>query len=453
MTFEAQRLTIASAETPSTPPILHVFERALRDVSLPIDRVREILDLKREIEADLAEQEYIRVRSLVEQELEPVAKDASNPSTRSKYATLAAVIAAVRPVYSKHGIVIEFDTGLADPSLGDGWIRVLAFLSHQSGYKRTFHIDMPADGKGARGNDVMTRTHATGSAFSYGRRYLLLGIFNIAVEDDDGNAASRNGKTIPETGELLNAEQMEFVWEKAREYCDPDVQQEWVELLVKTLGHDNLAEVPASLFEMLRQKIIAWPKSPAAPQVENAMTVEIIDCVQGSPEWLQAKPRHPDRILLQGREGTRARARCAQPTCAALQARSSPASRPKHSDRREMERGNQMEAEARANYIFGWNQTRPTLVGFMRRAYVGCSPDALLGDDGVLEIKTQKPELLIATHDAGEKDQERFPPEHIAQCQGALLVSGRKWVDLCVYWPGMPMFVRRPSVTRSISTC
>ena len=26
---------------------------------------------------------------------------------------------------------------------------------------------------------------------------------------------------------------------------------------------------------------------------------------------------------------------------------------------------------------------------------------------------------------------------------GRALVTGRKWVDLCVYWPGMPMFVRR----------
>jgi hypothetical protein len=266
MTIEAQRLAGLQQVAPipprqeEGPPILHVFERALRDTSMPIDRVREIYALKREIEADLAEQEYIRVRSLVEQELEPVAKDASNPQTRSKYATLAAVIQAVRPIYSKHGIVVEFDTERS--GRGDEWIRVVAFLSHQAGYKKTFHIDMPADGKGARGNDVMTRTHATGSAFTYGRRYLLLGIFNIAVEDDDGNAASR-GKA---TAETLNAEQMEYVWEKAREYCDPDddVQQEWVELLVKSIGHDNLAEVPQSLFEMLRQKIIAWPKSPGA---------------------------------------------------------------------------------------------------------------------------------------------------------------------------------------------
>lgn len=191
------------------PSILHIFERALRDVSLPIERAREIYNLQREIEADLAEREYIRVRSLVEQELEPVAKDASNPSTKSRYATLPQVIQAVRPIYSKHGIIIEFDT--AESPQGETWVRVLAFLSHETGYKRTFHIDMPADGKGAQGRDVMTRTHATGSAVSYGRRYLLLMIFNIAVsgEDDDGNDAGRKQIVDDKVPATLSFEQAE----------------------------------------------------------------------------------------------------------------------------------------------------------------------------------------------------------------------------------------------------
>jgi len=172
-------------------------------------------------------------------------------------------------------------------------------------------------------------------------------------------------------------------------------------------------------------------------KMENAMTVEIIDCVQGSPEWFQARLGIPtascfSQVLAKGEGKVRA-------TYMRRLAGEIITGQPAETFKSEaMERGNQMEAEARANYVFGWNNTRPTLVGFMRRAYVGCSPDALLGDDGVLELKTQKPELLIATHDA-----KRFPPEHIAQCQGALLVTVRQWVDLCVYWPGMPMFVRR----------
>jgi hypothetical protein len=50
---------------------------------------------------------------------------------------------------------------------------------------RRYQADMPADGKGAKGGDVMTKTHATGSGMSYGMRYLLKMIFNVAVGEDD----------------------------------------------------------------------------------------------------------------------------------------------------------------------------------------------------------------------------------------------------------------------------
>jgi hypothetical protein len=46
----------------------------------------------------------------------------------------------------------------------------------------------------------MTKTHASGAAQSYGMRYLLKGIFNIAIgeEDNDGN----------EVGELISEAQV-----------------------------------------------------------------------------------------------------------------------------------------------------------------------------------------------------------------------------------------------------
>ena len=64
-------------------------------------------------------------------------------------------------------------------------MRVLCYVSHSAGHTRTYQCDMPADGKGAKGNDVMTKTHAAGSAASYGMRYLLKMIFNIAIGEDD----------------------------------------------------------------------------------------------------------------------------------------------------------------------------------------------------------------------------------------------------------------------------
>jgi hypothetical protein len=49
---------------------------------------------------------------------------------------------------------------------------------------------MPADGKGAQGGDVMTKTFATGAGMSYGARYLLKFIWNIAVGEDDPEAST-----------------------------------------------------------------------------------------------------------------------------------------------------------------------------------------------------------------------------------------------------------------------
>jgi len=103
----------------------------------------------------------------------------------------------------------------------------------------------------------------------------------------------------------------------------------------------------------------------------------------------------------------------------------------------EMARGNAMEPVARSVYAF-MHDCDPQEVGFCRRGHVGCSPDSLIGDDGALEIKTKKPERLIDCILA-----DKFPAEHVAQCQGVLWVTGRKWIDLCAYWPGMPLFVKR----------
>lgn len=105
-----------------------------------------------------------------------------------------------------------------------------------------------------------------------------------------------------------------------------------------------------------------------------------------------------------------------------------------------LERGKAMEAEARDLYAMGCDEELQQ-VGFVTNALgAGCSPDSFVGSAGILEIKTTLPDLLI------EKlfmPKDWFPPEHRAQCQGALWVCEREWVDLFIYWPGMPRFSRR----------
>lgn len=101
------------------------------------------------------------------------------------------------------------------------------------------------------------------------------------------------------------------------------------------------------------------------------------------------------------------------------------------------ERGHEMEGEARQLYAF-LRDCEPEQIGFITNGPKGCSPDSLVGGDGMLEIKTKLPHLLLACHEQGG-----FPAEHRAQCQGQLWVAEREWVDLVCYWPRLqPLIVR-----------
>lgn len=107
-----------------------------------------------------------------------------------------------------------------------------------------------------------------------------------------------------------------------------------------------------------------------------------------------------------------------------------------------MDRGKSMEDEARQHYAFV-RDCEPRRVGFIKNGKTGCSPDALLGDDGMLEIKTATPHVLIPMLLKAQADPKYFPSDHLAQCQGNLMVAERKWIDLIVYWPKMkPLIVR-----------
>lgn len=102
-----------------------------------------------------------------------------------------------------------------------------------------------------------------------------------------------------------------------------------------------------------------------------------------------------------------------------------------------MERGQVMEEEARRFYTF-LTDLEPQQVGFIRNGEKGCSPDSLIGDDGMLEIKTAMPHILISYILSGSD-----LPAHKAQTQGGLWVAEREWIDLIVYWPGLPPFRHR----------
>lgn len=181
-----------SMPVPQGNQLLSVISRAIFDPAVPMDRIEWLYARQREMEREQAERVFNAAMSLAQGAMGTVRKDAKNDHTKSRYATYAAIDDAIRPAYTSNGIVISYNQGKSDdPEL----MRIEAIITHSGGHKEIRHVDLPFDGKGAKGNDVMTGTHARGSAMSYGQRYLLKMIFNIATSDDndDGNAAAGVG--------------------------------------------------------------------------------------------------------------------------------------------------------------------------------------------------------------------------------------------------------------------
>ena len=166
--------------------------------------------------------------------------------------------------------------------------------------------------------------------------------------------------------------------------------------------------------------------------------IEVYDCAQNSPEWYAARAGIPTAssfkdVLAKGEGKTR---RAYLLKLVGERVTGMPAESITNED---MERGHAMEPDARDAYVtrteYEYELTR---VGFIRNGNVGCSPDALIGADGILEIKTKKPHILADVILKGG-----IPSEHVAQCQGALWVCEREWIDFVAYWPRMPLYLHR----------
>lgn len=169
----------------------------------------------------------------------------------------------------------------------------------------------------------------------------------------------------------------------------------------------------------------------------------LIDCVQGSPEWVDIRLGLPtasgyDHILqpkkLEYSKGAEkylnhllAEWLCGYP----LDTGTGSAW---------MERGTQMEPEARRWYEMH-RGVKTQIVGFCMRddEQTGCSPDALVGADGLVEIKCP----ALETHIGYMRNPKSLVDDYRLQVQGELYITGREWADVVSYHPDFPRVIQR----------
>lgn len=234
----ASRQNHAPAVAEQSNAVLDMIVRAATNPEVDVDKMERLMAMHDRIVARQAEAAFNDAMAQCQAEMRPISANARNPQTKSKYASYSALDNDCRPIYTKHGFSPSFDTGKGTPDdpVPENHVRVVCYLGHRDGHTRTYHADMPSDGKGAKGGDVMTKTHATGSAFTYGQRYMLKLIFNLAIDhDDDGNKAGN-------TAALISAEQKQRIIDRMKA-LEADTGA-----FLKYLKVPSLDELPASRF-------------------------------------------------------------------------------------------------------------------------------------------------------------------------------------------------------------
>lgn len=180
--------------------------------------------------------------------------------------------------------------------------------------------------------------------------------------------------------------------------------------------------------------------------------MKIIDCIQGTPEWHAARAgkvtasRIAD-LMAKTKSGWGASRANYMAELAAERLTGTVAESYSNAA---MKWGTDMEPEARSAYAFMMDK-EVVPVGFVIHHAIpmsGASPDGLVGEDGLVEIKCPN----TATH-IDTLLNDGVPEKYIKQMQWQMACTGRKWCDFVSYDPRLParmqLFVQRVAMDPS----
>ena len=169
-----------------------IFEKALENPEV----LTHIMNVRREIRDEIARKKFYEALSQAQSEIGPIEKNAvvynrDSKTIRYRYATLDVLLKAISPIF-KYGFSIRHESELLE---NGGHYRITTYLTHKDGWseKAVFTAKI-----GVMVN--MSQVQEIGAIESYGRRYNILKLLNLAGDEDtDANLNS----TIDERGNVV----------------------------------------------------------------------------------------------------------------------------------------------------------------------------------------------------------------------------------------------------------
>jgi len=182
-------VAVIEQEKTQSNNVLAVISRAATDPNVDIDKMERLLVMQESIMAHQSLSAFNRDMSRLQAKMPTIARDGKimvNNEVRSTYARFEDIVAATKPLLSKFGFSITFQS-----NIDNGLITVSGTISHREGHSETTELPLPFDTSGSKNN-----VQAIGSSISYGKRYVFGMLTNVVTGDDDDGVAADPDNTL-----------------------------------------------------------------------------------------------------------------------------------------------------------------------------------------------------------------------------------------------------------------
>lgn len=165
------------AENGADGNLLTALARAAADPQTDVEKMRQLLDMYREIKGDNARQQFAADLAQMLPDL-PSIGERGNAAGRYTYALWEDINEKVKPILSRYGFALTFRTQTDEKT-----ITVTGVLTHKGGHREETTITLPSDPSGNK-----NAVQAVASSVSYGKRYTAGALLNLTSHGEDDDA-------------------------------------------------------------------------------------------------------------------------------------------------------------------------------------------------------------------------------------------------------------------------
>lgn len=232
------------------PGMLEIVMRAVADPTIDPSRLREFLQIGRELEADRAKKDYIAAFHAAKQEMDGIKIRKDGKIVYDKPGKAGGVIKfmkyddiadAIKPILARHDLVATYT---AEFTVSPPKTVVVMELMHKGGHSKEYRsVPLPMVDSGGGKNDIQ----GAGSVSAYGRRYVVVPAFDIVAEGEDNDGAG--SRVI-----AITPEQVQTIWDIVEECNNRDPK--FSQLFVKWLRAEFAIDNPVNLFQGAQLKAV-----------------------------------------------------------------------------------------------------------------------------------------------------------------------------------------------------